>query len=85
VDPLWLVYGAIAGAVVGVAWGRFHPDKHAARPGIRESIVFAVAIVANLALTWLLPPHLLPTSFWLTALVVGWFVEPIGERYRSPS
>jgi hypothetical protein len=76
-------YGAAAGLIVGVLWGRFErPPEPRPRRGpwywILAVIVYAVIDRVSDATRLVLP-----TQFWLTLILVAWLAKPLGEQLRE--
>ena len=81
-EPLWLAYGAIAGLIAGVLWGRFHTDSGRRPRGILATIG---AFVGFIAASYFFEQikTVVPSQFWLTLFIAAWFVEPLGRRLRE--
>jgi hypothetical protein len=82
VDPLWLAYGAIAGLITGLLWGRFDLGGGSGTRTLPTTFAALVLLIVTELLLDQVKPAV-PTQFWLALLVVAWFVEPIGRRLRE--
>ena len=82
VDPLWVMYGAIAGVVAGTLWGRFVRPQQGAWPRTLPSALGALAVYLVLEIVRQQVLLQVPGQFWVVLVFVGWFAIQLGQRMR---
>ena len=74
--------GAVVGLIVGPLYGRFAPANPRRPRHWGARVLWFVPFGLGVLIAQVVGP-LMPLSFWIAMLVVGWFAEPVGHRFRT--